>query len=41
MNHYRLNMENYKLDMETYTTPIYVTKCRDIIINIYNFLYAY
>ena len=41
MTHYRLDMDDYRLDLGDFKTSIYVNKGKDIIINFFNFMYAY
>jgi len=41
MNQYRLDMDEYRLDIKSFYKSIYVTKCKDLLINFFNFMYDY
>lgn len=41
MNQYRLDMNDYIIDMKSFYNSIYVTKCKDHLINFFNFMYDY
>jgi hypothetical protein len=41
MNQYRLDMDEYRIDMKSFYKSIYVTNCKDLLINFFNFMYDY